>query len=225
MNDDWGRLEELFGEICALDEDSRRATLDQRCNGNAWLRAEAERMVRAFDAGRTANDEARAASSGRRFGAWQTIRLLARGGMGEVWLARRADGQHEQKTALKILSPYLAAPDSVHRFRRERELLARLEHPNIARLLDGGMSSQGEPYLVMEYVEGIRLDRYCDEHRLSVRQRLQLLLKVCAAVNAAHQYLVVHRDLKPSNILVTAEGEPKLLDFWIAKRIDSEAGR
>jgi tetratricopeptide (TPR) repeat protein len=224
MNDDWGRLQDIFDEVCALDAGSRRLVLDQRCNANEGLRQEAERMVRAFDDERAANTEARAASGGRRFGAWQTIHLLARGGMGEVWLARRADGQHEQQTALKILSPYLAAPDSVHRFRRERELLARLEHPNIARLLDGGMSSQGEPYLVMEYVEGVRLDRYCDEHHLSVRERLRLVLKVCAAVNAAHQYLVVHRDLKPGNILVTAEGEPKLLDFGIAKLIDGEAG-
>src|SRR6202050_633996 len=164
MNDDWGRLEELFDEICTLDEDRRRATLEQRCNGNDSLRGEVERMVRAFDAERTANQEGRTASSGRRLGAWQTTRLLARGGMGEVWLARRADGEHEQQTALKILSPYLAEPDSILRFRRERELLARLEHPNIARLLDGGMSSQGEPYLVMKYVEGVRLNRYCDEH-------------------------------------------------------------
>src|ERR1700677_2665565 len=224
MNDDWGRLQDIFDEVCALDAGSRRLVLDQRCNGNEGLRKEAERMVRAFDDERAANTEARAASVGRRFGNWQTIHLLARGGMGEVWLARRADGQHEQQTPLKILSPYLAAPDSVHRFRRERELLARLEHPNIARLLDGGMSSQGEPYLVMEYVEGVRLDRYCDEHHLSVRERLRLVLKVCARVNAAHQYLVVHRDLKPGNSLVTAEAEPKLLDFGIAKLIAGEAG-
>ena len=161
---------------------------------------------------------------GRRFGAWQTIHLIARGGMGEVWLARRADGQHEQQAALKILSPYLAASDSVDRFRRERQLLARLEHPNIARLLDGGMSPLGEPYLVMEYVEGIRLDRYCEQRQLTIQDRLVLLLKVCSAVAAAHQYLVVHRDLKPGNILVTADGEPKLLDFGIAKLIDVETG-
>ncbi len=224
MTDDWVRLEEIFDELCPLDEESRRRVLEDRCGGNGWLRSEAERMVRASDDERAANAEARAASAGRRFGAWQTIRLLARGGMGEVWLARRADGQHEQQAALKILSPYLAAPDSVHRFRRERELLARLEHPNIARLMDGGMSSQGEPFLVMEYVEGVRLDRYCDERRLSVPERLRLFLKVCAAVTAAHQYFVVHRDLKPANILVTADGEPKLLDFGIAKLIDAEAG-
>jgi serine/threonine protein kinase len=224
MNDDWERLQNLFEELCALDENRRRVVLDQRCNGDQRLRSAAERMVRAFDDERAANSEANTATSGRRFGAWQTTRLLARGGMGEVWLARRADGQHEQQTALKILSPYLAAPDSILRFRRERELLARLEHPNIARLLDGGMSSQGEPYLVMEYVEGVRLDSYCAEQRLSIHDRLRLFLKVCSAVNAAHQYLVVHRDLKPSNILVTAEGEPKLLDFGIAKLIDAEAG-
>lgn len=224
MTDHWARLQDLFEEVCALDEESRRAILDQRCNGDARLRGDVERMVRAYEESNAANEEARAAVNGRRFGVWQTIRLLARGGMGEVWLARRADGEHEQRAALKVLSPYLAAPDSVHRFRRERELLARVEHPNIARLLDGGMSVQGEPYLVMEYVEGVRLDRYCDERHLSVRDRLQLFLKVCTAVNAAHQYLVVHRDLKPSNILVTAEGEPKLLDFGIAKLIDAEAG-
>jgi eukaryotic-like serine/threonine-protein kinase len=224
MNDHWGRLQDLFEEVCALDAETARNVLDQRCNGDDQLRAEAERLLRAYNQERAANADARAASAGRRFGAWQTTRLLARGGMGEVWLARRADGQHEQQAALKILSPYLAAPDSVHRFRRERELLARLEHPNISRLLDGGMSSLGEPYLVMEYVEGVRLDRYCDQRSLSIRDRLLLFLKVCGAVNAAHQYLVVHRDLKPSNILVTAEGEPKLLDFGIAKLIDSEAG-
>src|SRR5580658_3908944 len=224
MKDEWAQLQDLFEEICFLDEDSRRLILDRSCHGNETLRKAAERMVRAYQEERSANADARANSSCRRFGVWQTERLLARGGMGEVWLARRADGQHEQKTALKILSPYLAAPDSVHRFRRERELLARLEHPNVARLLDGGMSSQGEPYLVMEYVEGVRVDRYCDQQHLPIRERLQLFLKVCAAVNAAHQYLVVHRDLKPGNILVTSDGEPKLLDFGIAKLIDAEAG-
>jgi eukaryotic-like serine/threonine-protein kinase len=224
MIDHWVRLQEIFDEICLLDESSRRTALDQRCNGDQELRVRAERLLRAFDEERAANREAAAAGAGRRFGVWQTTRLLARGGMGEVWLAQRADGQHEQRAALKILSPYLAAPDSIHRFRRERELLARLEHPNIARLLDGGMSSQGEPYLVMEYVEGVRLDRYCDHRSLTIRERLQLFLKVAAAVNAAHQYFVVHRDLKPGNILVTGDGEPKLLDFGIAKLIDAEAG-
>src|SRR5450755_3466223 len=156
MTDSWQALQEIFEEVCGLDEDGRGAALDARCAGNPQLRGEAERLVRAYDDERAANATARTAAVGRRFGAWQTVRLLGRGGMGEVWLAERADGEHEQQAALKILSPYLAAPDSLQRFRRERQLLARLEHPNIARLLDGGMSPQGEPYLVMEYVEGIR---------------------------------------------------------------------
>jgi eukaryotic-like serine/threonine-protein kinase len=223
MTESWQDLEEIFDEACALDEDSRRAVLASKCAGNPALRSEAERLLRAYDEERAANAEAHAATAGRRFGAWQTVRLLGRGGMGEVWLAERADGQHEQQAALKILSPYLAAPDSLKRFRRERQLLARLEHPNIARLLDGGLSSQGGPYLVMEYVEGTRLDRYCEEQTLPVRGRLELMVKVCAAVNTAHQHLIVHRDLKPGNILVTKEGEPKLLDFGIAKVLDSEA--
>jgi tetratricopeptide (TPR) repeat protein len=223
MTGSWQALEEIFDEVCALDEDRRRAVLDAKCAGNPSLRAAAERMVRSYDEERAANVQARGAAAGRRFGVWQAIRLLGRGGMGEVWLAQRADGEHEQQAALKILSPYLAAPDSLKRFRRERQLLARLEHPNIARLLDGGMSPQGEPYLVMEYVEGVRLDLYCEEQKLPVRSRLELMLKVCAAVNSAHQYLVVHRDLKPANILVTSEGEPKLLDFGIAKVLDNDA--
>jgi serine/threonine protein kinase len=187
MTDYWRDLESIFDEVCVLDDDRRRAVLDARCAANPQLRAAAERMVRAYDEERAANAQAHAATAGRRFGAWETVRLLGRGGMGEVWLARRADGEHEQQAALKILSPYLAAPDSLHRFRRERQLLARLEHPNIARLLDGGMGPHGEPYLVMEFVEGTRLDRYAEEHHLSLRARLVLMLKVCAAVSSAHQ--------------------------------------
>lgn len=223
--DDWSQVQEIFDAICLLDEADRRHTLDERCNGDDDLREKVQRLVRAFDDERAANSQAHAASGGRHFGPWQTIRLIARGGMGEVWLGQRADGQHEQQAAIKVLSPYLAGADSIHRFRRERELLARLEHPNIARLLDGGVSSQGEPYLVMEYVDGTALDQYCDNHRLSIRARLELMIKVCAAVNSAHQYLIVHRDLKPGNILVTGDGEPKLLDFGIAKMIDAESGR
>jgi tetratricopeptide (TPR) repeat protein len=229
MSEHWQALQDIFDEVCSLDEAKRRAVLDERCGDNEDLRRAAERLLLAHDRERTANAQERRAPAGARFGAWETTRLLARGGMGEVWLARRADGQHEQCAALKILSPYLVSPGSVERFQRERQLLARLDHPNIARLLDGGMTPQGEPYLVMEYVEGVRLDQYCNEHGLALRDRLELMLKVCAAVNSAHQHLVVHRDLKPANILVTDAagghpGEPKLLDFGIAKVIDPEGG-
>jgi len=223
MSDFWRNLEEIFDAVCVLDADQRASALDARCDGDPGLRAQAERLVRAYDEERAANAQARGGEAGRRFGAWQTVRLLGRGGMGEVWLAERADGQHEQHAALKLLSPYLAAADSLRRFRRERQLLARLEHPNISRLLDGGMGPLGEPYLVMEYVEGTPLHSYCREQNLPVRARLELMIKVCAAVHFAHQYLVVHRDLKPGNILVTREGEPKLLDFGIAKVLDPES--
>ena len=224
MTEHWQELQDIFDEVCAVDQGSRDTLLDERCRGNEDLRRAVERLLRAYDGERAANANAQQPPAGARFGVWETTRLLARGGMGEVWLARRADGQHEQRAALKILSPYLVAPDAVERFRRERQLLARLENPNIARLLDGGMTPRGEPYLVMEYVEGVRLDEYCKERQPSVRERLQLMLEVCSAVNAAHQHLVVHRDLKPGNILVTPDGQPKLLDFGIAKVIDPEAG-
>src|SRR5580704_10772176 len=192
MSENWQRLQEIFDQVWPLDEDRRREVLDRQCNGDDSLRSEVLRLVQAHDAERAANAGGNDSQAGQRFGAWEAIRLVGRGGMGEVWLARRADGQHEQRAALKILSPYLAAPNSLDRLRHERQLLARLEHPNIARLLDGGMTARGEPYLVMEYVDGERLDKFCNQNRLSVRQRLELTIKVCAAVNAAHQYLVVH---------------------------------
>jgi serine/threonine protein kinase len=224
MSDHWRDLQEIFDEACPLGEPSRGAFLDRRCGCDAELRAEADRLLRSHEEERAANIEARTSVAPRRFGVWETIRLLGRGGMGEVWLARRVDGQHDQVAAVKVLSPYLAGPESLHRFKRERQLLARLEHPGIARLLDGGINQDGEPFLVMEYVEGIRLERYSDDHRLSIEARLRLFTKVCSAVVAAHQHFVVHRDLKPSNILVTADGEPKLLDFGIAKVVDVDAG-
>lgn len=222
MSDHWRDLQDLFDELCVLDPQHRCEILEQRCKDDAFLRSDVERLLRSYDEERAANRELRVPEAGRRFGAWQTTALLARGGMGEVWLASRADGQHEQQAALKILSPYLASPDSLDRFRRERQTLALLDHPNIARLLDGGMSPQGEPYLVMEYVEGVRLDGYCEDRGLTIPERLRLMIKVCAAVHSAHQYFIVHRDLKPSNILVNKNGEPKLLDFGIAKVVDSE---
>ncbi|HEY3586917.1 MAG TPA: serine/threonine-protein kinase [Myxococcaceae bacterium] len=155
----------------------------------------------------------------RRIGPYKLIRELGRGGMGTVWLAARADEQFEKRVALKVVR----ASDSeevLRFFRRERQILAGLEHPNIARLLDGGTTDDGLPYFVMEHVEGVPIDRYCDEHKLSVPERLRLFEGVCSAVQHAHRSLVVHRDLKPGNILVTDEGIPKLLDFGIAKLLN-----
>lgn len=155
----------------------------------------------------------------QRYGIYQAFSLLGRGGMGSVYLAERDDGQYKQKVAVKVLAQHLGGEDFEARFRVERQLLAQMNHPNIVRLLDGGIASTGEPYLVTEYVEGIALDKYCDRHKLGLRQRIGLFLQVCSAVDHAHQNLVVHRDLKPSNILVTEDGAVKLLDFGTAKLV------
>src|SRR5690349_240583 len=156
---------------------------------------------------------------GTRFGAWQVQRLIGRGGAGEVYVASRADGAFRQKAALKLLRQGAVA--EVSRFQSEREILARLEHPGIARLLDGGVYADGRPYMVMEYVEGTSLTEYCDSAELGIEGRLRLFAEVCDVVSYAHRSLVVHRDLKPRNILVTQEGRVKLLDFGVAKLLDA----
>jgi non-specific serine/threonine protein kinase/serine/threonine-protein kinase len=159
--------------------------------------------------------------AGARLGAWQVQRLIGRGGAGEVYLAARADGGFQQRAALKLLRAGAGAESG--RFHSEREILARLEHPCIARLLDGGVYTDGRPYMVMEYVEGLSLTEFCDQAHLDLRARLALFAKVCDVVAYAHRSLVVHRDLKPRNILVTAEGNVKLLDFGVAKLLDAVA--
>jgi serine/threonine protein kinase len=163
--------------------------------------------------------------AGRRVGAWEIVRPLGRGGMGEVYLAVRADDAFRKQAALKLIRPGLATAETAGRFRAERQVLAGLEHPSIARLLDGGTDQHGLPYLVMEYVDGQPIDEYCERNDLDLRQRLDLFLTVCGAVAAAHRSLVVHRDLKPSNILVTEAGEVKLLDFGIAKILGGALGK
>jgi serine/threonine-protein kinase len=157
-------------------------------------------------------------------GPYRILRELARGGMGAVYLAERADGQFEQRVALKLIKRGMDSDEIHRRFLAERQILARLSHPHIARLLDGGVSADDRPYFAMEYVEGVPLTAYCDERRLGVDQRLRLFADVCQAVRHAHQNLVIHRDLKPSNILVTVEGEVKLLDFGIAKLVHQDSG-
>ncbi len=160
--------------------------------------------------------------SGQRFGAYQILREIGRGGMGRVYLAARADDQFKKRVALKILRSDFSDPEVLARFRHERQILATLSHPNIATLLDGGAGPSGEPYLVMEFIEGMPLDRYCDTHNLSITDRIVLFQKLCSAVQYIHQNLIVHRDLKPSNILVTSDGVLKLLDFGIAKLLKPE---
>jgi serine/threonine protein kinase len=159
--------------------------------------------------------------AGERIGPYRILRAIGSGGMGVVYLAERADEQYEQNVAIKLVRQRLLDPDIAKRLLSERQILADLDHPNIARLLDGGTLADGTPYLVMEYIEGLPLDEYCDRHELDIDARLGLFRTVCAAIHHAHQNLVVHRDIKSSNILVTAEGVPKLLDFGIARLIDT----
>jgi len=236
----WNRIEAILDELLDLPSDERAARLDGLAGADAALRPHVERLLRAdsdetggiLDRGiaplaqRVMDDERAPASaaSGTRIGPYRVVRELGRGGMGEVLLAERADGEFEQLVALKIIRGGMNRAEIVERFRHERRILARLRHPNIAALYDGGATDDGTPYFAMEYVEGRQIHDDCDARRLSVDERIDLFDFVCRAVGHAHRNLVVHRDLKPSNVLVTPEGTVKLLDFGIAKVVDAEAG-
>jgi serine/threonine protein kinase len=159
---------------------------------------------------------------GRQLSGYELVREIGEGGMGSVYLAERVDGTFRKRVAIKLIRPGMNSAEIVERFRREREILASLDHPNIARLIDGGTTEEDLPYFVMEFVEGKPIDRWCDERKLNITKRLELFHDVCRAVHYAHQRLVVHRDLKPGNILVTADGTVKLLDFGIAKLLSPE---
>lgn len=226
------RVLELLDATLAEPPKSRPAFLAEACGEDLELQrdveslleleSEAEDFLPAPAVPRSATLEPEETlEEGNRIGPYRIIELLGRGGMGAVYLAVRED-DFEKHVALKLLQRDLVSEATVRRFHNERQILARLEHPLIARLLDGGTTEDGRPFLVMEYVEGVPIDEYCDELKLSVRKRLGLFLKVCSALAFAHQNLVVHRDLKPSNILITDDGVPKLLDFGIAKLLPSE---
>jgi non-specific serine/threonine protein kinase/serine/threonine-protein kinase len=227
----WQQIKRIFDEAVELAPPERGVFLDAACGSDAALRSEVERMLAAdpaddleesafslFDRGEGA------AFRGRRVGRYRILEEVGRGGMGAVFAAVRDDGEFEQKVALKLIKSGLSTTTIVRRFRHERQILASLEHPHIARLLDGGMSDDGVPFYVMEYVEGEPIDEYCRARGLGVRERLGLFRQVCAAVSYAHRRLIVHRDLKPSNILVTGEGRAKLLDFGIAKVVSQGDG-
>jgi serine/threonine-protein kinase len=169
----------------------------------------------------TLTSDDRRAQPDRRIGPYRVLREIGQGGMGTVYLAARDDDEYQKRVAIKVVRGVDSA-EVVRHFRRERQILAGLEHPNIARLLDGGSTEDGLPYLVMQHVEGLPIDRFCDERKLSVRERLELFRGVCAAVQHAHRNLVVHRDIKPANVLVTADGAPRLLDFGIAKILNPD---
>jgi hypothetical protein len=225
----WHRIEALFEQAFELPESERNAFLDEACAGDPELHREVATLLTSAPAtGASFRDavaaEARMLASdavtgqvGRRIGPFRLIALLGEGGMGAVYLAERDDAQFTHQVAIKILAHAVGSPQAIARFRDERQILAALEHPNIVRLLDGGSTEDGLPYLVMEHIEGTTITRYARERELSVRARIALIRRVCAALQYAHQNLVVHRDIKPSNILVDADGAPKVLDFGIAK--------
>ena len=231
----------MTAEALELPLDQRAAFLDRECAQDEALRRDVESLVAAdASAGAFLETPALAAdgaaetvaalaretaglASGITIGPYRIVHELGHGGMGVVYLAERADAAFEKRVAIKVVRADFS-PDALRRFHDERRILATLEHPNIARLLDGGTTSDGVSYFVMEYVDGAPVDAHCESARLPLPARLHLFRQICAAVQYAHQRLVIHRDIKPRNILVTAEGTPKLLDFGIAKLIESGLG-
>ncbi len=236
--DRWKQVEEIFNAALDRPFDERESFLAEACGADQSVRRQVEHLI---DCHEQAGDfiEAPAASPdsqtqdeavtlqldlmvGRQVGAYKLVREIGRGGMGAVYLAVRADNQFRQRAAIKLVKRGMDTDFVIRRFRNERQILAALNHPNIARLLDGGATDDGLPYFVMEYIEGMPIHRYCDTRRLTIGERLKLFRQVCAAVHYAHENQVIHRDIKPGNILVTEDGTPKLLDFGIAKILDPD---
>ncbi|MEO7659260.1 MAG: serine/threonine-protein kinase, partial [Pyrinomonadaceae bacterium] len=232
---DWEKLNKIFVGAMELAATEQKTFLNKACNGDENLHREVEAILMAsnradaqdfleadaFAAGAKilAGNTVEKSSAGKRIGKYKIIREIGRGGMGAIYLAARENFRH--RVALKIIKRGMDTDEIIRRFEQEREVLAALNHPNIARLLDGGTTDDGLPYFVMEFVEGVTISDFCYQNSLNIEERLSLFNKVCAAVAYAHQNLIVHRDLKPSNIIVTPEGEPKLLDFGIAKLLTS----
>jgi tetratricopeptide (TPR) repeat protein len=224
----WLQIKELFYAALDVPVGERAAFLARECGSDFSLKAELEKILDAHERTGPFLEESAAVMAppwiGRRVGPYQLIELLGTGGMGEVYKAVRADEQFQQEVAIKLVRGGYDTKQILERFRAERQILATLSHANIARLLDGGATDEGMPYLAMELIEGERIDAYCQRLALPVRERIRLFRDVCAAVSYAHQHLVVHCDLKPGNIFVTADGTVKLLDFGVAKLL-SQAPR
>ncbi len=229
------RIEELFDELADADAQTRRRALDAARIEEPEVAREVEQLLSshdvavafietpAFEAAPSLLDCAEnAPASGARVGRYRIIHEIGRGGMGEVFLAERDDDSFLHRVAVKVMKRGLDTDDLIDRFKNERQTLANLHHPNITHIIDGGATEDGRPFIVMEHVDGLPIDRYCESHNLSIPDRLALFCKVCDAVHAAHMNLIVHRDLKPSNILVDESGEPKLLDFGVAKALNAD---
>jgi eukaryotic-like serine/threonine-protein kinase len=218
----WNRVKELFASAIERNPDERRAFLSKACGTDESLLQEVESLLSSHSTthGTFPEEISAEAFVGRNVGSYQIIREIGRGCMAVVYLAKRADDAFRKRVAIKLLVQGLFGEEMMRRFRNERQTLAALDHPNIVKLLDGGITEQGLPYLVMDYVEGSVITEFCDSRRFSTTERLKLFRTVCQAVDYAHKNLIVHRDLKPSNILVSAEVTPKLLDFGIAKLLN-----
>ena len=232
-NDRFRRVDEVFDAVLDLPTAEQAAYIDRACEDDGDLRAEVIQLLRAHH--RTASildapavrlspllfegSEPLSEPVPERIGAFRVVRAIGQGGMGQVFLGERADGQFAQRVALKLIRHPM--PGLVRRFLEERRILALLEHPHIARLVDGGITADGLPFFAMEFVDGEPIDRYCDSNEIGLEERLSLFQNVCAAVSYAHQHLIIHRDLKPANIFVTSDGQVKLLDFGIAKLLDA----
>lgn len=231
----WDTVKELFQQALEQDPGSRASFLDRVCGDDTTLRFELESLLASHQSAEfflsdpPSREAAEVIASGegallhgQQLGPYKVLQRVGRGGTGAVYLAVRADDEFQQRVAIKVIRQGMATEDLLRRFRSERQILASIDHPNIARLLDGGSTDDGLPYFVMEYIEGEPITRYCELNQLTIDQRLDLFCTVCDAVQLAHQNLVVHRDLKPGNIIVTQDGTPKLLDFGIAKLLNPE---
>ena len=233
-NEKWERIQEIFLQAADVPPSERAALLDGMCGPDTEIRVEVESLLRADTTGESgvcAAIQSEVASMldepslvDTRLGSYRLLKQVGRGGMGTVYLAERADGQFRKQVAVKMVRPDMDTEFILARFRRERQVLGRLDHPNIGRLLDGGTASNGTPYFVMEYIDGDWITRYCKSQGLGVEQKVRMFLHICSAVQYAHLQFVVHRDLKPGNILVDSKGEPKLLDFGICKLLYRAAG-
>ncbi|MEE8525121.1 MAG: tetratricopeptide repeat protein [Thermoanaerobaculia bacterium] len=232
MSERWQQVESLFAAALELPVDERTGLLQREAGDDAELIAEVERLLDADGRAGGFIEDAVATHAeslvggryriGQQIGPYRLVRLLGHGGMSSVYLAARSDHEFEKDVAVKLVRSGMGTEDVLGRLRSERQILANLEHPNIAKLHDGGTTDDGMPYFVMEYIDGLPINDYCDRHRLRIAERLRLFRDVCSAVHHAHRSLVVHRDLKPSNVLVTADGTPKLLDFGIAKLLATD---
>ena len=225
---DWQHIFGLFERAVEVPDGERQAWLDRACGGDEVVRHAVEEMLEADRRGETFIDRGigrelpRSAAEARRIGSYRLLRQIGQGGMSTVYLAVRDDDAFQRRVVVKLVRRGMESDAILRRLRTERQILAGLDHPWVARLFDGGTTDDGLPYFVMEFVDGVQVDTYCEQHRLNVEGRLALFVKICAAVHYAHQNLVVHRDIKPSNILVTSAGEPKLLDFGIAKLLNPD---